>query len=110
MGVEVFYPNNDDPRKERPERPIESIIDDVEFYLLENTKDGETVFTLEQIATDQGIENFRDEVAGNKRLQESLEKFIDLNEMEAFKFYNNRADANFLALLFSEVQKSDEKP
>src|SRR6187549_2309961 len=104
MVVDIYYPNDDDPRKERP---VESIIDDVQFYLDSNTKDGGAMYSLNQIAHDQGVEDFRTLVAENKPLQEALEKFIDLNEQGAFQFYENRADVNFVALLVSESIPKD---
>ena len=106
--VIVTYPNDDDPRKEHPERPVESIVYDVEHYLMANTQDGRQMFLLDEIARDQGVDNFQELVGENQSLRNALEKFIDLNEMGAFKHYDNRADANLIAMMINEAKPKEE--
>jgi len=99
--IEVIYPNDDDPRKE-----IETTPESVDRTLMENTRNGEVIPTLEAIAEQMGItrKDLEEWSITDADYLNGLKKFKSIQEEGIFEDFNNRADVTVLAMLLSETR------
>ena len=93
--IEVFYPNNDGP-----ERPRESVVDEMNNILAENTRNGETMPSVQKIAEALGIEasEFHDWVRNDPKFIEGIRDYIKFNDTGIPDAYQNRLDAASIAV------------
>lgn len=109
--VEVFYPNDDDPRKEKPDPLME-----VDAFLEAKTRLGDEIPDIRTLAENMGIgtADLRSLAASNPDFQKGLErvkKFLD-GMLEDSDPWNNRIDVSLVRLLlsdFAETHREDEK-
>src|SRR5688500_13150187 len=109
--VEVFYPNDDDQRKEKPDPLME-----VDAFLEAKTRLGDEIPDIRTLAENMGIRpvDLRDLVYSNPKFQNGLKrvrKFL-ADMLEDNDPWNNRIDVSLVRLLlsdFTETQNEDEK-
>jgi hypothetical protein len=109
--AEVFYPNDDDPRKEKPDPLME-----VNAFLEAKTRLGDEIPDIRILAENMGIgkADLRALATSNSDFQKGLERvrnFLD-DMLEDNDPWNNRIDVSLVRLLlsdFTETQSEDEK-
>src|SRR5688500_8621076 len=109
--IEVFYPNDDDPKREKPD-PLMKI----DAFLEAKTRLGDEIPDIRTLAENMGIGSvgLRAIVDSNPKFQEGLDrvrKFLD-DMLEDKDPWNNRIDVSLVRLLlsdFTETQSKDEK-
>jgi hypothetical protein len=109
--AEVFYPNDDDPRKEKPDPLME-----VDAFLEAKTRLGDEIPDIRTLAENMGIgkADLRALATSNSDFQKGLERvrnFLD-DMLEDNDPWNNRIDVSLVRLLlsdFTETQSEDEK-
>ena len=108
---EVFYPNDDDPRKEKPDPLME-----VDAFLEAKTRLGDEIPDIRTLAENMGIrtEQLGTLATSNPDFQKGLDrvrKFLD-GMLEDNDPWNNRIDVSLVRLLlsdFTEAPSEDEK-
>jgi hypothetical protein len=109
--AEVFYPNDDDPRKEKPDPLME-----VDAFLEAKTRLGDEIPDIRTLAENMGIrtEQLGTLATSNTEFQKGLERvrnFLD-DMLEDKDPWNNRIDVSLVRLLlsdFTETNSEDEK-
>jgi hypothetical protein len=108
---EVIYPNDDDPRKEKPDPLME-----IDAFLEAKTRLGDEIPDIRTLAENMGIGtvDLRALAASDPGFQKGLERvrnFLD-DMLEDNDPWNNRIDVSLVRLLlsdFTETQSKDEK-
>jgi hypothetical protein len=109
--VEVFYPNDDDPKKEKPDPLME-----VDAFLEAKTRLGDEIPDIRTLAENMGIGavDLRALATSKPDFQKGLErvkKFLD-DMLEDSDPWNNRIDVSLVRLLlsdFAQTQTEDEE-
>jgi hypothetical protein len=106
--VEVFYPNDDDPRKEKPDPFME-----VDAFLEAKTRLGDEIPDIRTLAENMGIgtADLRALATSNSDFQRGLErvrKFLD-DTLEDNDPWNNRIDVSLVRLLLSDFTETQSK-
>ena len=93
--IEVFYPNNDGPERRR-----ESVVGEMNNILAENTRNGETMPSVQKIAEALGIEasEYHDWVRNDPKFIEGIRDYIKFNDTGIPDAYQNRLDAASIAV------------
>jgi len=102
MTIEVIYPNNDGP-----ERPRESVVDEMNNILAENTRNGETMPTVQKLAEALGIDpsDYHDWVRNDPKFIEGIKDYIKFNNTGIPDAYQNRLDAASIAVLIMQTHQ-----
>ena len=105
--IEVIYPNDDDPRKEKD--PLMEI----DAFLEAKTRLGDEVPDIGTLASNMGIGSvdLRALVNSNPEFKKGLErvrKFLDEN-LEDNDPWNNRIDVSLVRLLLSDFKPNEKK-
>src|SRR5687768_14967075 len=109
--VEVFYPNDDDARNEKPDPLME-----IDAFLEAKTRLGDEIPDISALAENMGIrtEDLGALSTSNPNFQKGLErvrKFLD-DMLEDHDPWNNRIDVSLVRLLLSDftgTYSEDEK-
>jgi hypothetical protein len=109
--AEVFYPNDDDPRKEKPDPLME-----IDTFLKAKTRLGDEIPNVRALAENMGIGtgDLTALATANPDFQKGLgrvRKFLD-DMLEDNDPWNNRIDVSLVRLLlsaFAKTQSEDEK-
>ena len=93
--IEVFYPNHDEP-----ERPKESVVDEMNNILAENTRNGETMPSVQKIAEALGIDasEYHEWVRNDPKFIAGIRDYIEFNDTGIPSADQNRLDAASIAV------------
>jgi hypothetical protein len=100
--IEVIYPNNDGP-----ERPRESVVDEMNNILAENTRDGETMPTVQKIAEALGIDapTYHHIVRNDEKFIGQTRQYLSFHKSGLPDAYHNRLDAVMVAINVIEAHQ-----
>ena len=100
--IEVFYPNNDGP-----EKPKESVIDEMNSILAENTKNGGTMPTVQKIAEALGVDasTYHQMARNDEKFIDQIRQYLSFHNSGLPGAYENRLDAVMVAINVIEAHQ-----
>src|SRR5688572_6725826 len=106
MTIEVIYANNDGPERSR-----ESVVDEMNNILAENTRNGETMPNVQKIAESLGLQphEYHDLVRNNEGFIRGIRDYLSFNNTGIPSAYQNRLDATVVAVCIMEHHKLNQK-